>query len=96
MSADATPEAVRVSVVVPTYRRPELLARCLDALLRQDLDTDDYEVLVVDDEPSLAAREVVESYRCRPHTGETPALRYLARHPDRRGPAAAIRSRGRA
>ena len=27
----------RVSVVVPTYRRPDLLERCLAALLRQTL-----------------------------------------------------------
>ena len=28
---------LRVSVVVPTYRRPDLLDRCLAALLAQDL-----------------------------------------------------------
>jgi GT2 family glycosyltransferase len=39
----------RVCVVVPTCGRPELLARCLDALERQSLARRDYEVIVVDD-----------------------------------------------
>jgi len=37
-----------VSVVIPTRGRPELLRRCLDALLAQDFDNA-YEVVVVDD-----------------------------------------------
>ncbi|MHB1223774.1 MAG: glycosyltransferase family 2 protein, partial [Gemmatimonadaceae bacterium] len=39
----------RVTVVVPTYRRPERLARCLEALCRQSLPRDDFEVIVCDD-----------------------------------------------
>jgi glycosyltransferase involved in cell wall biosynthesis len=38
-----------LSVVIPTYRRPELLARCLDSLQRQDVDPARFEVVVVDD-----------------------------------------------
>ncbi len=38
-----------VSVVVPTYKRPELLARCLTALMEQDFDATAYEVIVADD-----------------------------------------------
>ena len=42
------------SVVVPTYRRNDLLARCLDALApgRQTLDAARYEVIVTDDAPA--------------------------------------------
>ena len=36
---------MRVSVVIPTYRRPEVLSRCLEALSRQDRPPD--EVIVV-------------------------------------------------
>ncbi len=50
----------RVSVVIPTYRRADLLARCLRAVLAQDLDADAYEVVVVDDEPSGQTRAIVE------------------------------------
>lgn len=38
-----------VSVVVPTCRRPDLLGRCLDALLAQDLPGDSFEIIVSDD-----------------------------------------------
>ncbi len=38
-----------ISVVVPTYKRPDLLSRCLDSLRRQDLDPGLYEVVVVHD-----------------------------------------------
>lgn len=47
-----TPEgdaSIRVSVVVPTYRRPALLRRCMTALHAQSLDPARYEILVVDD-----------------------------------------------
>ena len=36
---------IKISVVIPTYRRPKELARCLDALKKQKVPT--YEVLVV-------------------------------------------------
>jgi GT2 family glycosyltransferase len=51
---------MRVSVVVPTYRRPELLARCLAALARQQV-ASEYEVVVADDSGGdEAARRVVK------------------------------------
>lgn len=40
---------LRVSVVVPTCGRPELLARCLDALEAQSLPREAYEIVVADD-----------------------------------------------
>jgi glycosyltransferase involved in cell wall biosynthesis len=50
----------RVSVVVPTYRRPELLRRCLAALAAQDFAPADYEIIVVDDAGDEATRRLVE------------------------------------
>ncbi|HYG55983.1 MAG TPA: glycosyltransferase [Burkholderiales bacterium] len=40
---------LRVSVVVPTCGRPQLLARCIAALESQSLPEHDYEVIVVED-----------------------------------------------
>ena len=40
---------LRVSVVVPTFKRPDLLDRCLTALIAQEFAATDYEVIVVDD-----------------------------------------------
>src|SRR3982074_76309 len=42
-------DAPVVSVVVPTCGRPELLARCLEALSRQTLDARLFEIILVDD-----------------------------------------------
>ena len=44
------------SVIIPTYNRAELLRRTLDSLVRQDLPTAEFEVLVVDDGSSRPHR----------------------------------------
>ncbi|OZI28873.1 glycosyl transferase family 2 [Bordetella genomosp. 1] len=68
-------EKTALSVVVPTYKRPDLLARCLDALVRQQL-LARYEILVCDDAACDATRRQVEEFP-RDRVG-APALRYLA------------------
>ncbi|MBO0950975.1 glycosyltransferase family 2 protein [Fibrella forsythiae] len=77
-----------ISVIIPTYHRPELLRKCLDALAMQTLSPEQFEILVVDDgdqpQTALAVRKAMQE------TGL--AIRYLAQ-PERRGPAAA-RNRG--
>jgi glycosyltransferase involved in cell wall biosynthesis len=62
-----------VSVVVPTYRRNDLLGRCLARLQNQSLDPSHYEVIVCDDAPDESTRELVQSL-ARP---EGPALVYV-------------------
>jgi hypothetical protein len=83
----ATP---RLSVVMPTYKRPDLLTRCLDRLVNQSLPGDAYEIIVVDDGQTDDSRAVVEAFAAR--TEGRPAVRYL-RPLGTRGPAAA-RNRG--
>jgi GT2 family glycosyltransferase len=76
--------ALHASIVVPTYRRPQLLCRCLAALLAQEFDPIAYEVIVADNAGSLETKELVEQWGSQ--TG--PALRYVsAAHAP--GPAAA-------
>lgn len=68
----------RVSVVVPTYRRPALLSRCLAALLAQDYDPGAYEILIADDATSDDTRRLVEAWADDlgpPHHG--PPIRYI-------------------
>ena len=55
---------MRVSVIVPTYRRPESLARCLDALDRQTRAAQETIVVVRGDD--AASRQVVRSRAARP------------------------------
>lgn len=66
-----------VSVVIPTFRRPDLLPRALASVLAQTVS--DLEVLVVDDGQCDATAEVVQSFGDR-------RLRYL-RQPVTGGPA---------
>lgn len=77
-----TPE---VSVVVPTYRRPELLRRCLEALLRQDLPVESYEIVVADDGNDPATKNLVELLASQSAAN----LRYVPVRGPRHGPAAA-------
>lgn len=72
-------------VVVPTYRRPDLLTNCLHALLGQSLAEDRYEIVVVDDGHDDATREAVERIAA---LMPRPRIRYL-RPPHGRGPAVA-------
>ncbi|OLL27561.1 glycosyl transferase family 2 [Burkholderia sp. SRS-W-2-2016] len=51
-----------VSVVVPTYRRPAMLANCLRALCAQQLAADRYEIVVCDDGPDDDTRACVERF----------------------------------
>ncbi|HSL42441.1 MAG TPA: glycosyltransferase [Anaerolineales bacterium] len=62
--------SIRVSVVVPTYKRPDLLRKCLHALLRQDFPLYKYEIIVVDDAGSEETRSLVEDFQGREKVGE--------------------------
>jgi GT2 family glycosyltransferase len=78
--------SVCVSVIVPTYRRPDLLRRLLEALFAQDI-LERYEILVVDDAP--ATRGMTSARHCWVnHSGANSCLRYL-RTRGGQGPAAA-------
>ncbi len=65
---------IRASVVVPTFRRPDLLARCLAALAGQDFDPSAFEVLVADDSAGVGTRRQVEAFVSR----AAMAVRYVA------------------
>jgi cellulose synthase/poly-beta-1,6-N-acetylglucosamine synthase-like glycosyltransferase len=80
-----------VSVIVPTYRRDDLLNRCLAALLPQEFAPAAYEVIVCDDAASEATRHVVETWAAR----SCISVRYLPIC-GTRGPAAARNSGWRA
>jgi len=73
----------QLSVVVLTWNRGELLAKCLATLLAQDCAPSEYEVVVVDDGSEDDTRDVVGAlvprhanlrYICQPHRG-IPAAR---------------------
>ena len=49
-----------ISVVIPTFRRPALLNKCLQALSRQSLSQEQYEVIVVSDGPDKDTAAAVQ------------------------------------
>jgi len=74
----------RASVVVPTFDRPALIRRCLEALCAQEWREGRFEVIVVDDGHSDEVRRIVES-------ASRPDADFVYRRSSRRasGPAAA-------
>lgn len=78
-----------ISVVVPTCRRPALLARCLEALLEQDLAPENYEILIIDDANCRETKHLVEGRaRCAALHGQ--CVRYIPMEcAHRHGPAVA-------
>ena len=89
VTAAPGPEAAsrpQVSVVIPTYRRPALLLRCLEGVAAQRLPASAYEVLIVDDGHDDATRQAVQLWQRTNPRG--PAVRYL-RPTTGRGPAVA-------
>jgi glycosyltransferase involved in cell wall biosynthesis len=49
-----------ISVIIPTWRRPALLERCLKALIHQSFDKSRYEIIVVTDGPDIRSMACVE------------------------------------
>jgi GT2 family glycosyltransferase len=52
----------KISVVIPTYRRPQLLYNCLQALLQQHIRPYEYEIIVVSDGPDELTRKQVDKF----------------------------------
>ncbi len=69
---------MKVSVVIATYNRKNILDRSLECLFRQDYPQDQYEIIVVDDGSSDGTQKMVE--------GKNPSasLKYL-KHKERQG-----------
>src|ERR1700712_2747177 len=72
-----------ISVVIPTYKRPELLLKCLKSLLSQVCSKSDFEVIVVSDGPDYTTELLVESFNKNGFT-----FKYN-HNPKKAGPAAA-------
>jgi glycosyltransferase involved in cell wall biosynthesis len=77
---------IRASIVVPTYRRPDLLERCLAALVDQDFDPHRFEIIVADDGDDPRTRTLVQRWTRR--TAGAPRVAYVPVRTTR-GPAGA-------
>lgn len=54
---------MKVSVCIPTFRRPEMLEICINSILKQNLIEETYEIIVVDNDPQMSARLCVNQIR---------------------------------
>lgn len=54
---------MKISVVVPTYQRPQVLLQCVEALLDQAFSQDEYEIIVVSDGPDVETRHAIEKLK---------------------------------
>ncbi len=77
---------MEVSIVVPTFRRPDALAETLAALAAVDFPAEQYEVIVVDDGPDETTRAVTENAG-----GASASVRYV---PQTNSGVATARNRG--
>lgn len=50
---------IKISVVIPTYKRPKLLIKCMEALMGQDFPFHEYEIIVVTDGPDEQTSSVI-------------------------------------
>ena len=75
----------RISVVIPTFRRPDVLCRCLAAVMAQTLERSAFEVIVVDDGQTADTQALVEALCAQPGA---PVVRYV-RPRQGQGPAVA-------
>lgn len=50
---------LKISVVLPTYKRPDLLRKCLHQLANQTFDKTEYEIVIVSDGPDDASEQLV-------------------------------------
>lgn len=75
---------MEISVVIPTFCRPELLLRCVGALYNQILEQGRYEVIVVSDGPDPTTRAALEGF-----LKDKAFNLKLIQLPHKKGPAAA-------
>ena len=78
-----------LSVIIPTYKRPQLLLKCLQSLSQQSFPAADIEVIIVTDGPDEVTKTVVENFAS---THLQLPIRCI--HPPQKGGPAAARNWG--
>lgn len=78
--------AIEASVIIPTYKRSELLSRCLFAVINQSFNCNRYEIIVVTDGPDEESVEAVKAIQKK--FNYCPSMECISLE-NKRGPAAA-------
>lgn len=69
-----------VSIIIPVFKDVENLRVCLRALDRQEYPTNDWEIIVVDNEPSESVRDCVAEFPRASYVIETMPTQFAARN----------------
>ncbi|MBX9888367.1 MAG: glycosyltransferase [Flavobacteriaceae bacterium] len=56
---------MKLSIIIPVYNTAEYLRTCLDSIFVQDLSSDEYEVIVINDGSTDDSREILKDYQIR-------------------------------
>ncbi|MBA4167511.1 MAG: glycosyltransferase [Chitinophagaceae bacterium] len=64
----------KISVVIPTYRRPYLLGKCIEALTMQQFELNDYEIIIVSDGPDQQTHDLLNNLEHLIH----PFIQYIS------------------
>ncbi|MBR1785710.1 MAG: glycosyltransferase family 2 protein [Paludibacteraceae bacterium] len=54
---------MKLSIIIPTYNRADMISDTLESLVRQDFPKDDYEILVVDNASTDNTKTIVEDWQ---------------------------------
>ena len=54
-----------ISIIIPVYNGEEYLSDCLDSCLEQDISSDDYEIICIDDGSIDSTSEILDNYARR-------------------------------
>lgn len=55
----------RLSIIVPVYNVDKYLSKCLDSLLQQDIELDDYEIIIVNDGSIDDSLTIAKTYQAK-------------------------------
>lgn len=77
--------AVKISIVVRSYKRNDLLARCIEALTVQQFNKDEYEIIIITDGPGDATIQLMEIVASRYNDHNI----HIYSTPCKKGPASA-------
>lgn len=52
-----------ISIIMPTYKRPKGLERALSSLVQQNVNTDDFEIIISDNDPAGGAKPYIDAMK---------------------------------
>lgn len=54
---------MKFSVVIPTYKRKEILQRCLESFQKQNFNPENFEIIIVDDDQQQETEEIINNFK---------------------------------